>query len=129
MSKPKAVGLRDALGGLALAGCLALLVFLGINAVRGTIRPGESMVPAPLATRTPHLTAKPAQAGVNLNTATLEELMALPGIGETLAEAVIKQRTIHPFHFLEDLRMVNGFGDKRIEELRGLAYVEPPEEP
>lgn len=67
------------------------------------------------------------QRGVNLNTASLEELMSLPGIGEYLAEQLILARETRPFHFIEDLGAVKGFGERRINAIRHLAFVPLPE--
>ena len=49
---------------------------------------------------------------ININTATAEELQALPGIGRTRAEAIVAYREEHgPFTYVEDLRGVSGIGE------------------
>src|SRR5438067_5730207 len=54
------------------------------------------------------------QAKVNINTATLDQLEALPGIGPSLGQRIIDYRTQHgPFHSVADLLNVSGIGDKR----------------
>ena len=59
-------------------------------------------------------------APVELNTADKEELMALPGIGETLAEAILNHRKAHgSFRAPEELMDVPGIGEKRFEALKG----------
>ena len=53
-----------------------------------------------------------AEGRVNINTAGLEELMALPGIGEVRARAIIDDREANgPFVYPEDLTRVKGIGE------------------
>lgn len=62
---------------------------------------------------------------INLNTATLEELDALPGIGETTANAILAYRDENgPFQSVEDLLNVEGIGERTLERLRPLITVE-----
>ncbi len=58
-----------------------------------------------------------ATAIVNVNTATREQLMDLPGIGEAKADAIIAQRQVQPFAKKEDLLLVKGIGEKILEKL------------
>jgi len=55
---------------------------------------------------------------VNLNTATQQELEALPGIGPKLAQEIIKARQEKPFTSLEDLDRVPGIGPRLLEKLK-----------
>lgn len=64
--------------------------------------------------------AAPA-APIGLNTATLEQLDTLPGVGPVLAQHIVDYRTEHGgFRSVEELREVNGIGDRRFEDLHDL---------
>ena len=61
-----------------------------------------------------------ALATVNLNTASKDELVALPGIGPAKAQAIIDYRKSHgAFKSVEELKDVKGIGAKRYEKLKG----------
>ncbi|WP_286256678.1 ComEA family DNA-binding protein [Streptomyces graminofaciens] len=64
--------------------------------------------------------AAPA-APVSLNTATTDQLDTLPGVGPVLAQHIIDYRTQHGgFRSVDELREVNGIGDRRFADLRNL---------
>lgn len=61
-----------------------------------------------------------ATALVNINTATLDELDALPGVGPATAQAIIDDREANgPFVSVEDIMRVSGIGEKKYEKLKG----------
>jgi competence protein ComEA len=67
--------------------------------------------------------APPGSAGVpklSLGVATVEQLDQLDGIGPTLAQRIVEYRTEHGgFRSVDELREVEGIGEKRFATLRG----------
>lgn len=56
---------------------------------------------------------------VSLSTATADELDSLDGIGPTLAGRIVEYRQAHGgFHSVDELRQVDGIGDKRFQQLK-----------
>ena len=119
---------------------LALLARLGIPLLR-TDRDGTvtiesdgarwSVVSHQLAARGPPANGdrsrlkrsrNPGPAGwINVNTATVAELEALPGIGSVIARRIVEGR---PYRSVDDLDRVKGIGKKRLEEIRPLVTAE-----
>ena len=63
----------------------------------------------------------PALGPVRLNTATAEQLDALPGIGPVTAQQILQYREQNgPFRSVDDLDAVPGIGPARLEQLREL---------
>ncbi|MFI7427574.1 helix-hairpin-helix domain-containing protein [Micromonospora sp. NPDC049836] len=97
-------------GELILVGVTAPPVPAGGPGAAGTV-PGAGGAAAP---------AGP----VNLNTATLAQLDALPGVGPVLAQRILDHRERHGgFRSVSDLRQVDGIGDARYEQLKDLVTV------
>ena len=63
----------------------------------------------------------PAAAPVSLNSATLQQLDALPGVGPVLAQRIIQYRDQHGgFQSVDELRQVSGFGERRLQDLKAV---------
>lgn len=103
----------------------------GLNRARLLIDGEQVAVGAPAAPAAPAAPGAGAAAGpaggaspaapVGLNTATAEQLDELPGVGPVLAQHIIDYRTEHGgFRSVDELREVNGIGDKRYADLQNL---------
>lgn len=65
--------------------------------------------------------AGPASGPLSLGTATAEQLDGLPGVGPVLAQHIVDFRTVRGgFRSVEELRQVNGIGERRFADLREL---------
>ena len=84
--------------------------FAGVRLQEVEAEPETSPEPAAPASET-----QPVSAGIDLNTATLEELQTLPHLGPERARAVVALR---PVENLAALQAVDGIGPKRLEDLR-----------
>ena len=61
---------------------------------------------------------------ININTATINELIKLPGIGNSIAMKIIEYRNeIGKFKSIEDLKNVSGIGDAKFKSIKKYVYV------
>ncbi|MCD6215382.1 MAG: helix-hairpin-helix domain-containing protein [Candidatus Desulfofervidus sp.] len=61
---------------------------------------------------------------LNINTATIEQLQNLPGVGSHIAQEIINYRHEHgPFQKVEHITQVKGIGEKKFEKIKDLITV------
>lgn len=60
---------------------------------------------------------------VNINTASVDELKALPGIGEVTAKAIADYRKTKPFKSIEDIKNVTGIGESKYKRIKDYICV------
>ena len=61
---------------------------------------------------------------VNINTATIEELDTLPGVGPAIAKRIVEFRSTQPFTKPEDIMLVKGIGKKKFAKMQERITVE-----
>ncbi|WP_327306793.1 ComEA family DNA-binding protein [Streptomyces sp. NBC_01298] len=92
----------------------------GLNRAR-VLMDGEQVLVGAPAPPPPTGRGGPASGPLSLGTATAEQLDGLPGVGPVLAQHIVDFRTVRGgFRSVEDLRQVNGIGERRFADLREL---------
>jgi competence protein ComEA len=97
-----------------------------VNLARRLVDGEQVRVPAhgqAAAAPPPGTPGAPAAGPLDLNTATAEQLDALPGVGEVTAGRIVAYRTAHPFTSVDELLEVPGIGQRRFEQLKDLVTV------
>lgn len=96
--------------------CVLLGIFLGRNMTRNYIAISNTTQ----STSTESTQENQTNDGkIDINTATQQQLMLLPGVGETIAKRIIEYRTENgEFAAVEDLLMVNGIGEKKLDQMK-----------
>lgn len=74
--------------------------------------------------RTATMKSKPGDSKLNINSASAEELVKLPGIGIQIAKRIIEARSQRAFSTIDDLRRVSGIGPKRLDAIRELVCIQ-----
>ncbi len=66
----------------------------------------------------------PSTEKVNLNTATEEQLVTLPGVGPAMAKRIIEHRTkVGKFTKIEEILNVKGIGEKKFQRMKDRLVV------
>jgi competence protein ComEA len=60
---------------------------------------------------------------IRINSATMQELETLPGIGPVTAQKIVAYRQSAPFCSIEDLLQIKGIGTKKLDAIRALITV------
>ena len=95
----------------------------GLNLAR-FITDGEQILVGSPVTRPAAASGAPAAGPVSLNTATIEQLDALPGVGPVLAQHIVEYRDAHAgFTAVEQLKQVTGIGDRKYADLSPLVTL------
>lgn len=84
-------------------------------------RIGETEVPPPVTGGESALPSRSGGSGgkVNINTASVEELDTLPGIGPVIAQRIVEYREANgPFKSIQEITLVSGIGDATFEKIK-----------
>lgn len=84
----------------------------------------KARIAVPKPTATPKKPAKTPPHPININRASLDDLMLLPGCGPVMAQRIFDYRKENgAFHSLDELDEVKGIGPKKLEKLRAWAML------
>jgi len=99
--------------------CLVLGLFIGRNMQGHYVMLPVNATDTDLADDT-----APVDFRIDINTATESQLLDLPGIGEITARRIIDYRSEHGnFTSVENLLLVEGIGEKKLQEIETLVKV------
>ena len=86
---------------MSLRKSIALLALLAVVSIAGSAAAAK----------------QPPASQVNINTASVEQLMEVPGIGQSKAQAIVEYRSGSPFNSTTELSNVKGIGEKLLAKI------------
>lgn len=99
--------------------CAVLAVTVVATAILENLEWRDRNIKATLAEPVVNEPGITADGRVNINTADMDTLMTVDGIGEKTAAKIIMYREVNgPFESVDDLMHIIGFGEKKLESLR-----------
>jgi comEA protein len=109
---------RTILCGLALL-CVAVICFCGLIMRNGWFGYHEFVASSPSMVYMESPSDLYKTTSININTATVDQLQTLPGIGEATAQNIVTYRNEHgSFSTVEALLDVKGIGDATLEKIK-----------
>ena len=105
------------------------LIYVPSLSIEAEAKPPDSVASDRITESKPTLPSipntRPFTEPINLNTATVDQLKALPGIGDTRANQIIEFRTaIGQFSTLDQLLDIHGIGERTLEAIRPMVVFE-----
>lgn len=102
------------------------MIIATVLAIGVTVLVSLPALASALQSQSPPPAATPSKPAINLNTATVDQLETLPGIGRKTAERILEYRTKSgSFKRIEELMNVKGIGEKSFLKLKPLIVVTP----
>jgi len=104
---------------------VSLLLAPALSASAQAAKGPRSNAPAAASSASPVPAPASVSGVINLNTASLEELTRLPGVGPSRAKAIVELRTkMNGFKSTEDLMRVRGIGRKTFRKLEPMLRLQ-----
>ena len=113
---------RVAIGIILLISLISTVIIICCNFILSPDIPQPVVVSVPPEDYTQQVSSALDSFGININTADLQRLEELPGVGPVIAQRILDYRQLNgPFAQVEDLLQVKGIGEKTLEKI--LPYI------